>query len=300
MYTNKMHYIIKLLFVGIMIFAVCFSLTGCSDDKEDDINKKVSEEIKFLDSKIIGMLNSLNNISMNNYTVQTETVPSTSSSSSNNSSQQSSSGDGSSNGNSDGGNSTEQSSGNNQTSNSYKMTQNSILTDSKDVNWNNMKTEIENLYDYWSPIVLDLYKLNVPNSDILNFSSDLNTTIGYIKAEDKANSLTSLAKLYSYLPKYADSYSNDEKFKNTLHTKSNVLNAYSVIEQDKWDEVNTNLAKAEEYYMKMVDSINEMPNQYNINKGYILIKEFQNSIGSNDKDLLYIKYKNTIQELNII
>ena len=41
-------------------------------------------------------------------------------------------------------------------------------------------------------------------------------------------------------------------------------------------------------------------NEVNINKSYILIKDLQNSSNNTDKDIFYIKYKNLIEQLNIL
>lgn len=95
-----------------------------------------------------------------------------------------------------------------------------------------MKSEIEKLYASWSTVVLDLYKVNVNNQDILSFNTDLDSTTQSIKSEDKVKTLTNLAKLYSYIPKYVSNVSNDVKTNNLYKTKSSILNAYVAIEKD--------------------------------------------------------------------
>lgn len=80
-------------------------------------------------------------------------------------------------------------------------------------------------------------------------------------------------------------------------TKTNILNAYALIEQEKWDEIKNQISQAENNYNKVLNDINNNKNQYNINKVYILLKEFQNSIDIKDKDVLYLRYKNLIQEI---
>ncbi len=54
---------------------------------------------------------------------------------------------------------------------------------------------------------------------------------------------------------------------------------------------------AEQNYNKILNDIGGNKNQYNINKIYILLKEFQSSIDLKDKDVLYLRYKNLIQEI---
>ncbi len=48
-------------------------MCGCNDS-EDKLNTKVASEIEFFDSKIVDMLNNLNNISFQNYRLTTKKV----------------------------------------------------------------------------------------------------------------------------------------------------------------------------------------------------------------------------------
>lgn len=52
----------------IIILVILFFTCGCNNDSEKDkLNSKVASEIEFFDSKIVDMLNNLNNISFQNY-----------------------------------------------------------------------------------------------------------------------------------------------------------------------------------------------------------------------------------------
>lgn len=60
-----------------LIIIILFSLTGCNINKSEDYitkKEKVNQEMSYLDSKIIAMLNRLNNISFSNYKVVSEDV----------------------------------------------------------------------------------------------------------------------------------------------------------------------------------------------------------------------------------
>ena len=52
------------------------SLSGCSNKEitEQENKEKVIQELDYLDSQIIGILNKLNNITLENYTVTSEEV----------------------------------------------------------------------------------------------------------------------------------------------------------------------------------------------------------------------------------
>ena len=125
--------------------------------------------------------------------------------------------------------------------------------------------------------------------------------LGSIKKEDKVASLASLAKLYAYIPKYSSVSSKDVNVNAIYATKSNILNAYSAIEQNNYNVVKAELSNAEQSFMPLINNINTASNnQASINKAYILIKELQNINQNEDKDIFYIKYKNLMQELNNI
>lgn len=124
---------------------------------------------------------------------------------------------------------------------------------------------------------------------------------GSIKNEDKVASLANLAKLYAYIPKYSSGSSKNTTINAIYATKSNILNAYSAIEQNNYSVVKAELANAEQAFMPLINNISSNTNnQANINKSYILIKELQGINQNEDKDIFYIKYKNLMQELNNI
>lgn len=311
-------------YIKIIVYTIIFSiltifLTGCSNNDVEISKEKIQSEFEYLDTKLITLLNVVNGISLENYIVKSEKVKENSNSSEsggNSASKQSStsSSEGGSEqsgiegGNEENGNSNSSASGGESNSSSssssegknvrYKMEENEILLQDRTPNWKTAKSEIEKMYSTCSTMILDLYKLNVNNQDILNFNADLDTTTQYIKNEDKVNALTSLAKLYSYIPKYLSAISNDMKAVNLYKTKSSILTAYAAMEQGNLELVRTELANAEQTFLPIINDIDvKENNQSNINKAYILIKELQASSGNKDKEIFYIKYKNLIQEL---
>lgn len=290
-------------------------LTKCSKNNNngEDFNSKVDEEIAYLDTKLVEMLNKANGISFQNYIVTREQVKENSSTSeSTSSSSNKSQGDSEESGqgedsdqdskeNSNSSDSSENSNESNTKNVRYTMNGNEILLQDRKPDWKGIKSEIEKLYSSWSTIVLDLYKLNVNNQDILNFNTDLDTATQSIKNEDKVQTLNNLAKLYSYIPKYISSVSNDTKINSIYKTKSSILNAYAIIEQDNFIEAQKQLSDAEQSFLPILNDITSNTNdQSKISKIYILLKETQSSIDKKDKDIFYINYKNLIQQLNNI
>lgn len=284
-----------------------FSLAGCSQTEDGELLKeKIDKEIDYLDTRLLEMLNKTNGISFKNYAISAEQVNQEQSTKSDSKSEGTS--EEKSNSSSQG---ESQSSNSNSTSSSgeksdknymnYKMELNTVLTSDKTPDWKTLSPSIETLYSSWSTIVLDLYKININSDDILNFEKDLDITAQAIKKQDKNATLTSLAKLYSYLPKYLNSFSADTTKTNIIKTKSSVLNAYAIIEQNKPDEVKKEITNAEQAYMPIINNIEaNQHKQFNINKAYILLKELQSAIDIHDTDIFYIKYRNLIEELNMI
>lgn len=299
----------------IILSILIISLSGCSNDNEEISKDKIESELRFLDIKLITLFNSVNGISTENYIVQAEQVKEdsakkTSKSSSSSTSSQEESGSSSDNSSSsdggeagsEGGESDSGSGGTSGDNNiNYRMEENQILLQGRTPDWKVAKSEIEKLYSTWSTIAIDLYKVNVNSQDVLTFNSDLDTATQAIKNEDSAKSLTSIAKLYSYIPKYIGAVTNQMKTINLYKTKSNILNAYAAVEQNNFELVKIELSNAEQSFLPIINDISSnTSNQSNINKVYILIKELQNSINNKDKDIFYIKYKNLIQEIENI
>ena len=301
----------KLVFLFLLLTFMIIFLTGCSN-QEEDINNKLSAEIEFMDNNLISMLNKVNHIQFQNYSVTAEKIEESESSNSEGS-QSSSSGssseggssqsdsaesEGDSSSGSEGGGSKQSSEGSKSNNVEYKMQPSGILTGSKDTNWDELKSDIENFYSSWSIITLDLYKQNINSKDILNFNSELDSAIIAIKNEDKQATLNTLSKLYSYIPIYANSFlGNDATESKVYQTKSNVLNAYAQVEENK-QEVLTQLTQAENAYMSILNNIEgNSTKQGEINKIYILLKDMQSS-GAEDTDVFYIKYRNLMEQLN--
>lgn len=67
---------LKNIFTILIIFILLLSLTGCNskDKNENILNEKVKEELAYLDSEIVNLINSLNNITIENYKISTKEV----------------------------------------------------------------------------------------------------------------------------------------------------------------------------------------------------------------------------------
>jgi len=133
------------------------------------------------------------------------------------------------------------------------------------------------------------------------FSNLLDATIIAIKNEDKETTLTNLTNLYSYIPKFLTAISADKNTQNIELTKYYVFTAYAAASQDDWNAVTTNISNAENNFLSIVNDKEYTKNkEYKIHKTYLLIKDLQNSIVNQDKQLFFLKYKNLIESLNTL
>lgn len=234
--------VFKILFALLTGFCLIVLLTGCESKTEEELLKdKAKSEIEYLSANFIKALNNLNNITFENFDVVAESTTLSkksasqekeTTSQSTGGGQQGGGGNGSSGGqNGTGGQNSVGMSDENSNVVTTQMSPNTILNPSKtEIDWVTIKTDIENLHETWNTIVLDLYKLNVNNDDILSFSNDLDKATTYIKNEDKSNSILAVAKLYSYLPKYMENISIDNTTKNISLTQGYIINAYSLLD----------------------------------------------------------------------
>lgn len=296
--------------IAIVIIFVAYIVTSTNNyikSNSKKINEKTEEEIKQLEEKLVGMINSLNNISFTN-TVLKQTSEKSSSTNSNNNSSNNSSDNSSKDSNNEQNSQSSESSDNNSDSISskteeqvkYEIQKNDILLiDLSNIDWEYIKANTESIYNLWANLIIDLHELNVNNQDILNFSNTLDQVTLSVKQENKYASVTNLVSLYSYLPTYVNQFSNNENEKNLFLTKNCVLNTYALIEQQNWDEMKKQTASAIEYFSNIMNNIenNERQNKNKITKIYVLLNELYSSIDLKDKELYYIKYRNVMEEL---
>ena len=256
----KKNIAIKII-VFIILLSNIFILTGCSKNNEDNMNEKVDQHIDFLDRKIISMLNLINNISFTDYGVVTEEITKDNQQTEEKADSES-----------DKASSSDSSDMGSQTSIEDKkptikteVKEANILNSQRITDWKTLKTSIENLSTSWTSIVLDLYKVNVNNNDIIDFEKTLDETIISIKDENKTKSLENLTILYSYLPRYLEAYSDNEIISITK-TKYNILEAYSIVEKNDWKLTKQKIIDAENNFMSIVNNTENKSNQLTINK----------------------------------
>lgn len=274
--------LIKTLSIIFLIVLVMISFSGCSKEKTDEeqLRDKNISEIEYLDNYIMLMLNSINDIDLKQYDAKiekaenlNEVLEQTEEMSS-------------------------EDTGNNVVQ--YSMVPNMVLNSDKSINWENLKLEIENLNNTWPSVIVDLYKANVDNNKLIEFSDLLNTCIGNIKSENRTETLNSLAKLYEYIPIFLEKIMPNNQQVELAKTKVEIIKAYVNIDLENWDMLKGNLDSSISNFEPIINNTNESEKEYNIRKAYVLLQEFKNAVDTKDKDLLFMKYKNLMEELIIL
>lgn len=309
----------KIAMLIIVVLAAVF-LSGCSKGKDGDLKTKVISELNFVNAKTIDMLNKLNNISFESYSIISEQVKFNDEEKQNNQSQSGKSTETAS-GTEEGGNSKGESSSkgdsgstngqkgqqseqgsSNDKMNTTNMVMNVELSkDRNNIDWTTIKNDVELLNESWTIITIDLYTLNANSNTILNFSNKLNTAMVAIKNEDKQKSLTALADLYSSIPEFLREIDADKNMQKIRQTQSYVIDAYILADDMENTEINKNLTQAITTYSEVMSDIDYTKDKTEkTNKVYVLLNELANSLTKKDTDVFYIKYKNFMKEIEAI
>ena len=263
----------------------------------DILKEKCTSELKYLSSNIILMMNELNNISYENYKVINDEIKVENSNNQN--SQGKEENTQSENGSGGGSNSVEENSNNGgNTINSSTVELNSILINNNDIDWNLLKSDIENMYASWTTILMDLTTLNVNKDNLLQYNNILGKIVENFENKNKEVALTNLADLHNLLTLYIQDFSNDNNTKSLFVVKNNILYAYANIEVDDWNKSNDYINKAKTEFSNIVNNQVSNVNKIDkINKAYILINEVEKNVNDKNKKVFYVNYRNLIQEL---
>ena len=289
-----MKQVLKNILCILLSIILLFILTGCKDKEENgSLEEKIKSEIEYLDSKIVGMLNKLNNISYQNYKITTEKIE-LNESSGQEGEQSSSTQKGTESNTSSGGETSQ-----NKTINQSEMDHSSILGDNtQNINWTEIKSNIELLHDTWSTIIIDLTQRGINNKYMEEFSKLLDNTTVDIKEENKKESLIGLTDMYSYLTKFLEN-EGDNIQKNIKNVKMHIIKAYSLVESENWEQMGTEVNEAIRYYNNIINQTNYVKeNSFKVEKTSISLKELQNSLTVKDKNVFYIKYRNLMEQLS--
>ena len=236
------------------------------------LQAKCMEEINYLSTEIIEMLNELNNISFSDFEIQNKTIEAEAS-----------------------GNET---ASENSIDTSVMQFDNILTSDNNDINWKDLKGRVENMYSTWTTVLIDLTTLNVNRDNLLKYNSLLDDIVLEMEKEDKKQTLIKLADLYQLLAQYVNDVSQDSTVKSIFATKSNVLYAYAMVGNEDWNKVREYVSTAkQEFSNNLTNPVENMANFDSMNKAYILLNELAEDSNREEEKIFYINYRSLIQEL---
>ena len=310
----------KILFVFLFILIIILGVIlykNISNGNSENENEKTLSKIEYLEKKFVTLLNEMNNIESRNYNLSVSEINETSSSkeegkgnqeeSNNSNSQETKTNEE----NRENKNQEENQESNSESSNSnkssgeeekneeYTLKQTGILTNTEDIDWEHIKTEVENLYLTIPTITLDLYQEEIAKEDILGLNQELDNLTKAVEEENKEASLNVLSKLYEFVSKFADKIANNENYKGLIATKNELFKVYSKLDSKNWQEISNDVTKTiETYSTRILNTNNNSDKQDLKNKIYIMLNELQNAVNLQDEAIFLIKYKNILEDMN--
>ena len=283
---RKIAYLFLIVIIIVLSIALYVNISKGSEGKEEE---RKTSEINFLEEKLVNLFNEMNNIQTRNYSISVSEI----------SEQSNKQKDSSSSSGSDSSTSSDTSSGTNQKSQKFELEAKGVLTNSDEINWDYIKSEIEILYSSLPTITLDLYKSNVNQENVLSFNKEFDNLTIVTKNEKKEETLNSLSKLYEYLIGFIENSENYKTKKDILESKLYILKAYAKLDSKNWVEIGNNTKQSIDIYSRLLSNTNLDANkQYSISKVYVMINELQNAVEVQDESVFLIKYKNILEEMN--
>lgn len=291
----------------IIVVIIIFMYQTISKENGKDAKEKTLAEVEFIEVKLVGLLNKMNNIEVRNYNVSVTEITQKKSleNESNTANETSKSADKGNNdkANEKGDTSSEQKTNDkeseNQQNEKFQLKATGVLTRNEDIDWEQVKNDVEMLYSSIPTITLDLYQMQVAQEDILNFNKEIDILTLAIQKNSKEETLKSLSTIYEYIPKFMEKTTNDNLIKTITKTKSDLFKSYSQLDRKNWQEISEMIKKAVDNFSQLLtDTKIDSNKQYTINKVYVMLNELQNAVKVQDINVFLIKYKNILEEMN--
>lgn len=166
------------------------------------------------------------------------------------------------------------------------------------INWEDIKEDIHKINASWNTLILDLTEVNVSNQDILGFSNNLNDLMIAISKEAEVTIIDKLNDMYAQVVRFREAYASNKNQIQKNKIKSEALSIYSLVNKQDFEGAYTKATEVIENYKGLMNDINYAEeNSYNLNKIYVLLEEYRNSIQTRNYDLARMKYILTVENL---
>ena len=250
---TKIAYIALILIILLSGFFI-YKVSG-KNSSDKNIGEKALAEVKRLESEFQNLFNQLNNISFENYKISSSEIKKEDNESQSSSSSQKSTGNGKSNSEKTEKSENSEESSSTEENKQYKLEEVGALTKDDEIDWKQIKNDVEKIYTSLYPMTLDLYQTSVNQQDVVNFNKEYDNLTKAVKEENKENTLKELSILYDYLPKFVENCTDEEKEKALIKTKNNIFKSYSILEKEEWSTISDNINTAIQEFSKLVTSI---------------------------------------------
>ena len=251
----------------ILIICICsitlMFLTACNNDlNEYNLGDKITEEIKYTESKLIGIVN---NFATGNYISKIENTEDL-----------------------------------NKETNANISTEEEMNTSENitRLNYENILKDTRKIEDVSNRLIVDLATENVENEEITKLSDGINNMISNLYSEDEKTFLVELNNVFSLLPNFEAKVSNnnDEIFERRLKYFS--ISSYIAFYVGDKELAKTQVAALENEFVEKQKDIEYIEkHKYNLNKIYLLIEELKKAIDTDREELVREKYLLLIDEI---
>ena len=289
--------------VSILFILLLLILCGCGNTKkseESEIKQKANTEILYLENELVIMANNLNNINYLNYSVTTEQIQG-----SKKSSKQSEDGDKNKTSESDESNQDSKSQSTEQTKSEnndevYEITSNNLLERNKTINWKEEKSKIEKLYSTLPVICTDLKEIGISIEDIDKLTNSIDNLTNSILNEQTQETMNNITAIYGLFPEFIKKYDGESKNQKIINLKHLALLCYRDVSNNEWENLEEDLNNLKLNFSNIKLNNEFSDKEINIKKGESIIEEMKNCINNKNQEIFFIKYKNFMQELNLI
>ena len=187
----------------------------------------------------------------------------------------------------------------------YGLQYNNSLTENNEtnINWENIEYIYENIFIAWQTMQVDLTDQKVSSEIINKYNSDLNGIANSIIQQNKESTMINYFNLYADICDIVKYISKENNLLNLYYAKLYLLNAYTLSESKKWNEMYESVANSESYFKNSYNEKTEVSSLKDINQSKynekiaMSLSNLKDSINLNDKNIFYIQYKNVMQML---
>ena len=187
----------------------------------------------------------------------------------------------------------------------YGLQYNNSLTENNEtnINWENIEYIYENIFIAWQTMQVDLTDQKVSSEIINKYNSDLNGIANSIIQQNKESTMINYFNLYADICDIVKYISKENNLLNLYYAKLYLLNAYTLSESKKWNEMYESVANSESYFKNSYNEKTEGANSKDVNQSKynekiaMSLSNLKDSINLNDKSIFYIQYKNVMQML---